>query len=500
MASESKLENVMLTGQNAYFKKNGSMKNHGTIELENALSAHSYDEGYIGPNSILHGTDLAETNEYTQCEFMMKTFLEDAWEEKEGERTIITNGNNIKTALLPGETYMRQLYDNITFDGTELQYIRSSGTQYINTKYKPNGNTSIDMEMKSLGSTGILFGAYNNDWTNGFGIYAHYNDNDKHYRHYADNVKTNTNANDMHIQCNKGVTIINDVTQANSAIKTFNVNYNMYIFGGNWSGGTKDITTYSLYKFKIYDDNVLVRDFIPCKDPDGIVCLYDKVSKQYFYNSGTGTFTAGPEANPDNTHTELEYIESTGNQYINLGIKADETSGFSIDFMPMEDFESASSSGDKYIIAAGGNGSGIGIRAYPYINICSKPDYPKGSIQVGRDSTPLNADLVQYERTKIELKNNELTLKNGTKVTTEQGVPSNYPNWRLFNFYAMLGTVSAYSKARLYSCKIYEGDTVVMDLVPAKDKHNIGCVYDKISEKLIYPNSKTLKLGPVKNI
>ena len=44
---------------------------------------------------------------------------------------------------------------------------------------------------------------------------------------------------------------------------------------------------------KIYKDTSLIRDFIPVKDENNVVCLYDKISNQYFYNAGTGDFIAG---------------------------------------------------------------------------------------------------------------------------------------------------------------------------------------------------------------
>lgn len=114
MASESTTSNVLLTGQTAYVKKNGSMVNHGTVERPNALSAYSINtEGYIGPNSVLHGTDLADTTEYKQCEAVMKSYLGENWEEDPQERTIITNSNKIKTMLLPGEINMQTLASSI---------------------------------------------------------------------------------------------------------------------------------------------------------------------------------------------------------------------------------------------------------------------------------------------------------------------------------------------------------------------------------------------------
>ena len=117
MANENKNENIMLVGQTAYFKKNGSMINHGTIERPNALSAYTLStEGYIGPNSVVHGTDLSDTSEYLQCEAIMKQYLGENWEENEQERTLITNSNKIKTMLLPGETDMQDLANSIISD------------------------------------------------------------------------------------------------------------------------------------------------------------------------------------------------------------------------------------------------------------------------------------------------------------------------------------------------------------------------------------------------
>ena len=49
-----------------------------------------------------------------------------------------------------------------------------------------------------------------------------------------------------------------------------------------------------IYSFKIYDNDTLVRDMIPVKDMNNVPCMFDKVNYQFYYNAGTGTFTAGP--------------------------------------------------------------------------------------------------------------------------------------------------------------------------------------------------------------
>lgn len=45
-----------------------------------------------------------------------------------------------------------------------------------------------------------------------------------------------------------------------------------------------------LWYARLLVNDVLVRDFIPCLDYDGIPCMYDTISGKTFYNQGTGTF------------------------------------------------------------------------------------------------------------------------------------------------------------------------------------------------------------------
>ena len=52
----------------------------------------------------------------------------------------------------------------------------------------------------------------------------------------------------------------------------------------------------------MYDNNVLVRDFVPAKrDSDGAIGLLDIVNNIFYPNMGSGTFTAGPESASANT-------------------------------------------------------------------------------------------------------------------------------------------------------------------------------------------------------
>ena len=73
--------------------------------------------------------------------------------------------------------------------------------------------------------------------------------------------------------------------------------------------------------FKIYDNNNLVFDGIPARrNSDGVLGMYDTVSKTFLTNVGSGTFTAGPDILVPSSYTQLQYIASTGAQYIDTGV------------------------------------------------------------------------------------------------------------------------------------------------------------------------------------
>ena len=58
------------------------------------------------------------------------------------------------------------------------------------------------------------------------------------------------------------------------------------------------INQYFVSDMKIYNDNILVRHFIPARrKSDSVLGMYDLVNKTFYTNSGSGSFTAGSEVN-----------------------------------------------------------------------------------------------------------------------------------------------------------------------------------------------------------
>ena len=74
----------------------------------------------------------------------------------------------------------------------------------------------------------------------------------------------------------------------------FNSPYSCLMFARHSSsGGVEELGWSRIYYTKIYDNDNLIRDYIPVLDSNDRPCMFDKVSKTCFYNQGTGEFLYG---------------------------------------------------------------------------------------------------------------------------------------------------------------------------------------------------------------
>ena len=67
------------------------------------------------------------------------------------------------------------------------------------------------------------------------------------------------------------------------------------LFAWQWrGGGAAGMSHCRIYAAKLYDNQVLIRDFIPVR-VGNVGYMYDRVSKKLFGNQGTGAFIVGPD-------------------------------------------------------------------------------------------------------------------------------------------------------------------------------------------------------------
>lgn len=181
-----------------------------------------------------------------------------------------------------------------------VEYLESSGTQWFDTGFVPNPNTRVEIKVEVLSTTvarHAIFGArpVAGSVTDSFAVWNL--DGILRWDYNDSFVFTATNAVGVHtIMANKNAMTVDGETVSITEGE-FSPKYSLLIFCAN-NGGTADTRrmTGRLYYCQIYDNDVLIRDYWPCYDPNGVACLYDKVNRQYEYNAGTGEFIAGMAA------------------------------------------------------------------------------------------------------------------------------------------------------------------------------------------------------------
>ena len=180
---------------------------------------------------------------------------------------------------------------------TQLEYIESTGTQYINTGFIPNQNTRavLDIESDEDIPECHVFGSRAGMSSDEFCVLI---DAQLKWRtDYGTSQVTTSSAprsGRILIDKNKATTAIGTVTLQNTA-QTFSAGFPMYLFAINTAGSTSTFASVKLHSSQIYDNGTLVRDFIPARRAnDSAVGLYDSVSGQFYENAGSGSFSAGP--------------------------------------------------------------------------------------------------------------------------------------------------------------------------------------------------------------
>lgn len=177
----------------------------------------------------------------------------------------------------------------------QLNYIQSTGTQYIDTGLIETADMTVSchFDVDTVASD-YLFGSQQNSSNLSYnGIFKN-NMLEYNYNEIGFTAANSIELAEEIIDSTNHITI-NGVSHA-AAIGTPQ-NVSMLIFGIRRNTGA--MRPYGgqakLRYFKIKKGENTVRDFIPCKDPDGTVGLYDTVHETFYTNAGTGTFVAGAE-------------------------------------------------------------------------------------------------------------------------------------------------------------------------------------------------------------
>lgn len=192
-------------------------------------------------------------------------------------------------------TYSLTLPSLIPTAYQEVEYIQSSGSQYIDTTVSGGSSSAYEIKFNPLGTTATAYEQYFAGARNAFPklhcnsstqtIFCSTSGNDAFLAHLA-NV-------DMVVSYD-GAEVYLDGNQVVATTSTGWGNMTWYVF--NAHGESQYKSSMRLYYLKMYKDGSLVRDFSPCyRVSDNIAGLWDRVGKTFYTNIGTGSFVVGAD-------------------------------------------------------------------------------------------------------------------------------------------------------------------------------------------------------------
>ena len=210
-------------------------------------------------------------------------------------------------------------WEKIPDEYQEVEYIESTGTQYIDTKFSPNNSSGLYLYVNYTvqpKKANKLYGVYYSNSTRWYG--ANPSDNGTKWSWGWGNwseTSSTFSTGDWKIYVNydqdRKVTLLhNGVFNTIKTLPTvsFGNDRTAYLFAINSAvEGTVHKSSFRLKECKIYDNGTLVRDFVPCyaktsvTNVEGTTCtagtlgLYDKVNNKFYTNKGSGTFIKGSD-------------------------------------------------------------------------------------------------------------------------------------------------------------------------------------------------------------
>ena len=413
------------------------------------------------------------------------------------------NHKRIGVALVGTLVSLSSLFGALPAGYTQLAFLESSGTQYIDTGVvfgKTNG-FSITYQVVAPDLTGnqIICGSRNDDGDTRCILGC----NSPVYRTYMTNgtdVVTNSfrqslayvGWNDLKFSMSTGHRVddytkgVADVNFRNSG--TYDCRHAksggldeltaqtapFYLFAGKMVAPTE--TMYygrcRIWEARISAGEDVIRHFVAARrESDSELGMYDLVNDVFYTNQGTGTFKGGEpvQGGGRDAYTRLGWLESTGGQFIDTGVTFTDAHGFAVTYQTTARPQS------------GGNQIVCGSRASSGHTRCMVGSNDRVGV-----STYTNYAYIGW---------NTLLTSYAVRDESEGTVTLNYLNSRTWDcrgqlsgtldaalvaqtgtFYLFSGNM-AYSggsrigcRCRIMSFTMTRGNEVVMDLIPARRK------------------------------
>lgn len=199
---------------------------------------------------------------------------------------------------------------------TEIEYLTGTGAQYIDTGVNPTSNTKIEMTF-AYSLTGknvnvLLFGGADQYMVDDYTFFL--NPNTVSCSVYGTqllgtDLGLTVSSDTKHtLVRDKNLEYVDGELKKTFSEEVFASPASLFLFGIHRSGNYIELKDQivTIYGCKIWESDVLLRDYIPVVDADGVVCLFDRVTNEFYYNGGTGVFIGGPAVDTTPEYEQLE--------------------------------------------------------------------------------------------------------------------------------------------------------------------------------------------------
>ncbi|MBO4622368.1 MAG: hypothetical protein J5691_00640 [Bacilli bacterium] len=453
-------------------------------------------------------------------------------------------------------SYVEKITSALPVGYTKLEYIASTGTQYIDTGFvlsltdkiaatieytAKNSTDNFVLCARGDSSTGAawadLYGSTTSNWYVRFGSLTSINGATGDYTNQKINLELYTEV--FKINGEQKLSPVNDGTITTNSLIIF--------AGKNSSGSIIGISSLKMYAFTIVDNTgKLKMNLVPAKNSAGVIGMYDTISSTFLTNTGTGTFVAGPAiatfenaihsglkeittygkiTQPSKDYldtvtangatefisetlldtvvakgkTEIQrslgdYIETDSTTNI-VGVKIDTGIAADVDDMIFE-IKVKPSTGSWYIFQARENNPIWGVNGSTNSN----------TILAGWNGTQ-NIMSSSLTRNNTHTYFIRLAFKNGNGTLYVKDLTSDEENTQTCTYTYTSGTTNNIylfgnstgdtlgSGNVIYYAKLYKSGELVGYYIPAKDNQNVAGFYDAISGTFKTPTNGSLTAG-----
>ena len=407
-------------------------------------------------------------------------------------QNVSPTGSFIKSPTLSAE-YGTSRIPNGWNSVSLIDYIESTGTQYIDTGVAPdfaNGDKIVIHFYGAdyTGTSPCIVGTRESGILNGFyslGYDTILADSEGH-----DTIKMKLYGGEHILSIDDSTVVLDGTSNENTRHVTCKLP--VFLFALN-NYGTSTYGIYSgmqLYDWKYYRNGVLAQHLVPALDQNNVPCLFDTISNTFKYNAGTGIFNYSPHPGQ-----YLEYIESTGTQYIDTGVIPDYANGDKVEISfylahPENSLVSVfgSRAATNNVPALSGFYLLIDTRNNLNSFYCYKyVEADENEYIVGTMNTALR---YWNDNMKTTVGNNmvqDSTDHYAISANMSKQITSQYSVYLFaLNQNGSLEASSFYTGMKLYYWKYWHNGTLTQHLIPVLDNNFIPCLYDLISENYYY--------------